>query len=342
MRDFSKVTAGIWIGATGRELRRRGQVAQLVALYLISSPHATMTGLYPLPKAYLANDTGLTFEGASKGLQDCIESGFCEYDESAEMVWVRRMARFQVAEALKPGDKQVLGIANELRRLPRTYLISRFVAAYGASFHLNPGDFTPSPIDEASQGPANGASEGPSQAPPKPRERDRAEDRAGAKAEDRAGVAGPGGPAGDQTLPGIPEADASAAPNCPHRAIIDLYHQCMPTLPRVKVSRWSGSASEESLRVRWKEGISAREGWFRYGTTDEGIAVWRRFFETCEQSDFLTGRVAPSAGRDRAFIADLHWLLKRANFDKVLSNNYVNKGRPGDRPHLALALAVAA
>ena len=68
MRDYAKVSPRFWLGETGRELRKAGAEAQVVAFYLMTSPHANMLGLYYLPVLYLAHETGLGPEGASKGL----------------------------------------------------------------------------------------------------------------------------------------------------------------------------------------------------------------------------------------------------------------------------------
>lgn len=98
MRDYAKVSPRFWLGETGRELRKAGAEAQVVAFYLMTSPHANMLGLYYLPVLYLAHETGLGLEGASKGLKRAVEAGFCSYDHDAEMVWVHEMAAWQVGE----------------------------------------------------------------------------------------------------------------------------------------------------------------------------------------------------------------------------------------------------
>ena len=66
-RDYAIVTPQFWTGTTGREIRARGRDAQLVALYLMTSPHANMLGpLLPPPAVPLARDRdplGRGFEG---------------------------------------------------------------------------------------------------------------------------------------------------------------------------------------------------------------------------------------------------------------------------------------
>lgn len=135
MREYAKLAPPFWIGATGKQLRGDPD-AQVMALYLISSPHSNMLGLYYLPMTYLCHETGLTAEGASKALRRCIEVGFCDYDPETEMVWVIEAARFQIAERLSPNDKQTKGIANELSKLPKARLAAAFAEKYREAFHL--------------------------------------------------------------------------------------------------------------------------------------------------------------------------------------------------------------
>ena len=95
MRDYAKISPQFWIGNTGKKLREAGAEATIVALYLLSNPHANMIGFYYLPKLYIAHETSLGMEGASKGLQRAIEAGFCGYDDASEVVFVYEMARYQ-------------------------------------------------------------------------------------------------------------------------------------------------------------------------------------------------------------------------------------------------------
>ena len=136
MRDYGKVSPQFWIGSTGKDLRAAGLEAQIVAMYLMTSPHANMLGLYYIPKLYIAHETGLGEKGASKGLQRAIEAGFCAYDEASEMVWVFEMARYQIANRLKPDDKRCVGIQNEYNALPANPHLEPFFDKYESSFNL--------------------------------------------------------------------------------------------------------------------------------------------------------------------------------------------------------------
>ena len=59
MREYAKLGPTFWTGETGKALRRRGSEGVIAALYLISSPHSNMLGLYYQPIPYMGYETGL-------------------------------------------------------------------------------------------------------------------------------------------------------------------------------------------------------------------------------------------------------------------------------------------
>ena len=110
MRDYGKVSPRFWTGTTGRDIKNKGLEATVVAMYLMTSPHTNMLGIYYLPIIYISHETGLSIEGATKGLAGCIEGGFCEYDAPLEMVWVKKMAYYQIESELKATDNRVKAV----------------------------------------------------------------------------------------------------------------------------------------------------------------------------------------------------------------------------------------
>jgi hypothetical protein len=162
VRDYGIVGPRFWFGETGKSLRGDPE-AQVLALYLMTSPHARMTGVYYLPMAYILADTGLTFEGASKGLRRLSEAHFCEYDEASETVFVVQMARFQIGDVLDPKDKRIVGLQKEVERMAGTRMAARFLAVHGDRFHLENKQISASQ-NEAPPKPLAS----PLQAPPKP------------------------------------------------------------------------------------------------------------------------------------------------------------------------------
>jgi hypothetical protein len=141
-RDYAIVLPQFWTGTTGRQLRAAGRDAQLLALYLVTNPHANMIGLYRLALPTLCHEAGFSKEGARKALRSLGEVSFAFYDEDAEEVWVVEMARIQVGlqfgEVLKPGDKRCKGAARELAPFRKSSFYELFVKRYESTFHLDP------------------------------------------------------------------------------------------------------------------------------------------------------------------------------------------------------------
>ena len=105
---------------------------------------------------------------------------------------------------------------------------------------------------------------------------------------------------------------------CPIEKLINLYHEVLPTCTRM-VERTA--ARDSVIRARWRDKAQPKTGKARYTTEVDGLAYWRRFFEYVAKSDFLCGRSEPTKDR-QVFTASLDWLLKPANFAKVVEGNY--------------------
>ncbi len=135
-RTYARISPAFWVGDTGRELRRFGTDAQLVALYLISGPSANMIGLYYLPLCLVVHDTGIPLEGVDKALRNLYAAGFAEYDPDREEVWIPEMARHQIGESLKAGDKQAIGVRHEAARYAKSQFFRAFVEKYGKAYHM--------------------------------------------------------------------------------------------------------------------------------------------------------------------------------------------------------------
>jgi hypothetical protein len=99
---------------------------------------------------------------------------------------------------------------------------------------------------------------------------------------------------------------------CPHKQIIELYHQHLPMGRRVNVDLWNGARAKH-LQARWKEKPNRQT-----------LTWWQRFFEHCAESEFLTGKVQPKPGHS-PFEVSLDWIVKPDNFVKIIEGAY-NRG----------------
>jgi hypothetical protein len=114
---------------------------------------------------------------------------------------------------------------------------------------------------------------------------------------------------------GEPE-EKTGLPKCNHKAVVDLYHEHLPTLRKVEV--WN-DARKGYLRQRWRE-VAAELSEKEEMSEQVMLDYWARLFKYISQSKFLTGRVNDKGGR--AFVADLEWILKPSNFAKIIEGKY--------------------
>lgn len=110
----------------------------------------------------------------------------------------------------------------------------------------------------------------------------------------------------------------SVAMHCPVARIVSAYHELMPLNPKVKVLN---DKRKRAITSRWREAAKLACKPFGYSTVAEGMQAWRAFFTVCSQSEFLTGKSKPQAGKP-PFIADIDFLTAPEAFAKILENKY--------------------
>lgn len=139
MRTYSMIFSTFWTGRTGREIKKMGPEAQILALYLLTSPSAMSNmgiGIYYLPIDYMVHDIGAPSKGLTKALGSLSEGGFCAYDPLFEYVWVKEMAKFQIG-SLKPNDNRVAGVKKALMNIPENLcFLYDFYQKYKKDLHL--------------------------------------------------------------------------------------------------------------------------------------------------------------------------------------------------------------
>ena len=92
----------------------------------------------------------------------------------------------------------------------------------------------------------------------------------------------------------------------------------MPNNPRVNVRN---AARKSAVKARWREAAALTCEPFGYATKADGLAAWRRFFEVCAESKFLTGQAQRQPGKP-AWFADIDFIFSPSGFAKILDNKY--------------------
>jgi hypothetical protein len=137
MRDYGKVAPQFWTGTTGRALRGNPD-AQLLALYLMTGPASSMTGIFYLPLTTIVFETGIPAGRARTAFKRLAAEQAAQYDEDAALVFVPNMARFQIGEKLNPRDNRIAGILRELAPFRAHAYVRAFWRTYEGPFSLGP------------------------------------------------------------------------------------------------------------------------------------------------------------------------------------------------------------
>jgi hypothetical protein len=140
VRSYASIAPTFWTRGSGRRIRGDKE-AQLVALYLMSSPQTNMVGIFHLVLPTLCHETGLTLEEARKGLARCSEEQIAFWDEEEELVWVPALARYQIGEELTLGkggkpDHRVKGVERAIAPFKGHRFYDMFLERYAASYLL--------------------------------------------------------------------------------------------------------------------------------------------------------------------------------------------------------------
>lgn len=98
-------------------------------------------------------------------------------------------------------------------------------------------------------------------------------------------------------------------PPCPHEKILALYREICVPAGMTEVRVWNDKRCK-FLRARWRE-----------NPKHQSLDFWRRYFEHCADSRFLTGQAEPRKDQP-PFVADLEWIIRPSNFAKIVEGKY--------------------
>ncbi|WP_053842940.1 hypothetical protein [Paracidovorax avenae] len=115
-------------------------------------------------------------------------------------------------------------------------------------------------------------------------------------------------------------------PPCPYDVLLRQYHELCPTMTGVRADLFKTGKRADAMLARWRWVMTAKavvgdKAGQRMATTrEEGVEWFRRFFAYAAESAFLRGERPGATGR--RWVADLGWLMKLENFEKVLEGKY--------------------
>lgn len=116
---YSRVSAKFW---TDEKAAAWPDRVKLASLYLMTSPHRTLEGIFKLPPQYACADLRWTAKSWKSALTILQECGFLKWDSQTNVILLVNCLRYQAPE----NPNQVEAVLRRLRELPETPLLSEF------------------------------------------------------------------------------------------------------------------------------------------------------------------------------------------------------------------------
>jgi hypothetical protein len=282
MRDYGKVHTRFWSSDTIRSLSDSGR---LLAMYLMTSPHSNIAGVFRLPDGYVCEDMQWTPEQVAQGFSELFAKGFANRCETTKWVWIIKHLEWNQPE--NPNQRK--SAAKIAQSVPSDCAWRLdFIRVCGPSLGLEP--------EPKSNPSLTVVKPFPNQEQEQEQEQEQDEETSS-------------------------PLSAAGLPTCPHLKLLDLFGKHLPELPQPKPELWKGAKSKH-MRARWVWVMTATKSsnGKRYAeSAEQAVDFFDRYFGYVAKSDFLTGRNGKWSN------CTLAWLMEEANFAKVLEGTYENK-----------------
>lgn len=241
---------------------------KLLALYLMTCSHNTIAGVFRLPDGYVAEDIGWDSARVQQGFVELLAKGFANRCATTKWVWVVKHLEWNKPE--NPNQRK--SAAKIAQSVPAECAWKLdFMRVCAEPLGLEAPE-SPNPSATVAQPFLN-------------QEQEQEQDK-----EANASVG-----------------SADRLPRCDTQSLVDLYHEVLPELPRVRLMT---DARKRALSNFWKFVLTSRktDGSKRAETAAEAMEWARGYFTRARDNDFLMGR-GPKAPGHEGWSCDLDFLL---------------------------------
>jgi hypothetical protein len=289
MRDYGKVHTTFWSSQTIASLSDDGR---LLALYLMTSPHTTIAGVFRLPDGYVAEDLRWPAERVAKGFAELFENGFANRCETTKWVWIIKHLVWNPPE--NPNQrKAAIKCADQVPsqcawKVAFSQSVAEILGRSSGVKDCNPSGTLPEPFLNQEQ------------------EQEQEQDKKSPSDMSAAPTESAG-----QKKPTIP---------CPYESVVSLYHERLPELPRVVLRdgpTWK--ARQTAMRKLWGWVLSSKKsnGERRAESADGALAWIGEYFARARDNDFLMGRTQ-RGGDHKNWRCDFDFLLTEKGMKHVI------------------------
>jgi DnaD/phage-associated family protein len=116
---YTKVESTFW---TDEKVIELSATARYLMLYILTSPHRNILGLFFLPEPYMCFDSGLSPEQFKQGFQELLDKGLIKYDAKTKIILVKNFLKYNPIE----NPNQTKSAIEKLNELPQTELLKDF------------------------------------------------------------------------------------------------------------------------------------------------------------------------------------------------------------------------
>ncbi len=290
MRDYGKVHTTFWSSSTMRKLSEDGR---MLALYLLTSPHSTIAGVYRLPDGYVCEDLQWPSERVAKGFAELLANGFANRCETTKWVWICKHLEWNALE--NPNQRK--SAAKVAYSIPEDCSWKlEYMRVCGELLGIDPSQF------------ANPSETVPKGFPNQKQEQEQEQDKE------------PNGSVGSADLPGdkknTEEGEKPGLPACPVQKVVDLYHEVLPELPKVRLLN---DARRRAVQKLWKWVLTSKktDKTPRATNAQEALGWIQQYFTIARGNDFLMGRTVRT-GEHANWQCDLDFLLTDRGMKHVI------------------------
>lgn len=263
-------------------IRALSDDGKMLAFYLMTSPHSTIAGVFRLPDGYVCEDIKWAPERVSVAFAELLQQGFANRCETTKWVWVNKHLEWNPPE--NPNQRK--SAAKVALGVPADCCWKQdFMLVCGQSLGIE-ATKTANPSATVAEPLAN---QEPEQEP-------------------------------EQEKPSA--LSAAKLPPCQAQKIIDLYHEVLPELPRVRLQTKDRT---RALAKAWTWVLTStkEDGARRAETSEQALAWFREYFTRARDNDFLMGRTRQT-GEHANWRCDLDFLLTDKGMKHVIEKTEVS------------------
>lgn len=299
---YRRVTVRIWGDVKFMRLSPLQPSGQALWLYLLTGSHtAQIPGVFVLGLAALAEVLGWETEAFTKAFDEIADEGMIKFDPKTRMWFIPKAIHHNApanANVVKSWRSQWLSLPEcELRDQIHAHLaaaLSEVSDAYVTAFE-----------DTCSKTPAKASRKALRKTSPKGMPKQKQKQNQNQEEKEKK----------------PPALSAKPTNPCPYELIVDVHHEKLPSLPKVRLMP---DSRQKALRNLWGWVLSScrSNGDPRATTAQEALTWISDYFARADCNDFLMGRTARTNAHS-SWVCDLDFLLTEKGKSQVIEKTEV-------------------